>query len=97
MALGLHWIFQWDWWGVLVASLLWCWVVVCDVLRARNGGVGGGWSSVGVAGAVIAAVAIVAGPGTAIAAVWSWREDKLVLLEVSQGEGEGEGGKPKVA
>lgn len=112
-ALGLHWIFQWDWWGVGAASLLWCWVVACDVLRllrrhsSRDGngsGNGRNWwpwlFEVGAVGAAIGAVAVVAGPGTAVAAVWSWRESKLVLLEEG-GQAEGgdgaEAGKRKVA
>ncbi|KAK7754016.1 hypothetical protein SLS62_004115 [Diatrype stigma] len=108
-ALGLHWIFQWDWLGVVAASLLWCWVLVCDVLRllrrTSGGGGGGGrkWLfEVGAAGAAIIAIAVVVGPGTAVAAVWSWREDKLALLEgEDRGEDEDEdgteAGKRKVA
>ncbi|RYP23211.1 hypothetical protein DL767_008894 [Monosporascus sp. MG133] len=86
---GLHWIFQWDWWGIVASSLLWCWVVVADALRLLHGRENVAASRlVGVAVGIVA-LALVAGPGTAIAAVWSWREDKLVMIE--------EGRRPKVA
>ncbi|RYP72906.1 hypothetical protein DL771_003944 [Monosporascus sp. 5C6A] len=86
---GLHWIFQWDWWGIVASSLLWCWVVVADALRLLHGRENVAASRlVGVA-VGIAALALVAGPGTVIAAVWSWREGKLVMIE--------EGRRPKVA
>ncbi|RYP28085.1 hypothetical protein DL766_006078 [Monosporascus sp. MC13-8B] len=86
--LGLHWIFQWDWWGIAASSLLWCWVVVADALRLLHGRENVAASRlVGVAVGIVA-LALVAGPGTAVAAVWSWREDKLVMIE--------EGRRPKV-
>ncbi|RYP81901.1 hypothetical protein DL770_005757 [Monosporascus sp. CRB-9-2] len=86
---GLHWIFQWDWWGIAASSLLWCWVVVADALRLLHGRENVAASRlVGVAVGIVA-LALVAGPGTAIAVVWSWREDKLVMIE--------EGRRPKVA
>ncbi|RYP47019.1 hypothetical protein DL768_006879 [Monosporascus sp. mg162] len=86
---GLHWIFQWDWWGIVASSLLWSWVVVADALRLLHGRKNVAASRlVGVAVGIVA-LALVAGPGTAIAAVWSWREDKLVMIE--------EGRRPKVA
>ncbi|RYP77468.1 hypothetical protein DL769_003422 [Monosporascus sp. CRB-8-3] len=78
---GLHWIFQWDWWGIAASSLLWCWVVVADGLRLLHGRENVAASRlVGVAVGVVV-LALVAGPGAAIAAVWSWREDRLVMIE----------------
>ncbi|KAI0595389.1 hypothetical protein F4775DRAFT_374121 [Biscogniauxia sp. FL1348] len=83
-AAGLHYIFQIDEWGLYTSSLLWCWISVGDVLRLmpQKGGRGGS-RVVQLAKAAVAIVglAIVIGPGAAMAAVWSWREDKLVLIE----------------
>ncbi|KAL7623235.1 hypothetical protein AAE478_006916 [Parahypoxylon ruwenzoriense] len=79
MAAGLHYIFQWDFWGTFTASLFWCWLVVYDVLRILIGKP----SAVQLFQAVlgIGLVALVAGPGAAIVAVWNWREDRLVMIE----------------
>lgn len=79
MALGLHYIFQQDFWGAYGASLFWCWLVVYDVQRLLTGKP----TLVQLVQAVlgIGFVTLVAGPGTAIVTVWNWREDKLVMLE----------------
>lgn len=78
MALGLHYIFQVDFFGAFGATLIWGWVVVYDVLRI-----------LGKPGAIdfiktvlgIVFVTVVAGPGTALVMVWNWREDRLVMIE----------------
>lgn len=75
---GLHWIFQWDAWFIFASSLASCWVAVWDVQR--------GLGVSGLAGPVTALVviglgAVVVGPGAAMAAVWHWREKKMVLIE----------------
>lgn len=79
MALGLHYIFQWDFWGAYGSSLFWCWLVVYDVLRLLIGkpnlvqliqmALGIGF------------LTLIAGPGTTIVTVWNWREDRLVMIE----------------
>ncbi|ORY70495.1 uncharacterized protein BCR38DRAFT_481626 [Pseudomassariella vexata] len=78
VTMGLHYIFQWDFWGIAGSSLLWCWFVVFDVQRLL-----GSSSVCGVAqaGLVIGVMAVVLGPGAAMAAVWKWKEDKLVGIE----------------
>ncbi|KAI1104774.1 hypothetical protein F4804DRAFT_351748 [Jackrogersella minutella] len=78
MTMGLHYIFQWDFFGAFGSLLFWCWLVVYDVLRI-----------LGQSGPLpliktvfgIAFVTLVASPGTAIAMVCSWREDRLVMIE----------------
>ncbi|KAI5927410.1 hypothetical protein F4810DRAFT_650842 [Camillea tinctor] len=83
---GLHYIFQIDEWGLYSSSLLWCWINVGDVLRlaprkdGRKPGAAGVWQLVKAAVAIVA-LAVVVGPGAAMTVVWSWREDKLVLIE----------------
>ncbi|XXH03897.1 hypothetical protein Hte_010305 [Hypoxylon texense] len=79
MALGLHYIFQWDFWGAYGASLFWCWLVVYDVQRLLIGKP----SLVQLIQMVlgIGFVTLIAGPGTAIVAVWYWREDRLAMIE----------------
>ncbi|KAI0438141.1 hypothetical protein F4803DRAFT_536052 [Xylaria telfairii] len=76
---GLHYIFQVDWWGCFLPTLLWAWISVYDVYRLLLGGAG-------IANLVKWAVYIVGltvalGPGGMIAVVWSWREDRLVAIE----------------
>ena len=57
-----------------------------DVLRLaprKDGGkpgTAGVWQLVKAAVAIVA-LAVVVGPGAAMTAVWSWREDKMVLIE----------------
>jgi hypothetical protein len=82
-ALGVHWIFQCDWWGTFVSSFLWCWLSIFDVQRLA------GYSSVASvvqAFIIIALSTVVVGPGTMVAGVWYWREAKLVGLERSIGK-----------
>ncbi|KAI1482993.1 hypothetical protein F4774DRAFT_367838 [Daldinia eschscholtzii] len=78
MGLGLHYIFQVDFFGAFSSSLLWCWLVIYDVLRILGKPTAADLIKT-VLG--IAFVTIVAGPGTAIVAVWNWREDRLVMIE----------------
>ncbi|KAI1081345.1 hypothetical protein F5B20DRAFT_61567 [Whalleya microplaca] len=83
-AQGLHYIFQWDWWGAYASSLLWCWVAAWDVQRLEG-------RALGVVQLVliacrIAVVAVLAGPGAAMAVVWSWREERLVGIEDEDGD-----------
>ncbi|KAI1762876.1 hypothetical protein GGR53DRAFT_521385 [Hypoxylon sp. FL1150] len=80
MALGWHYFFQWDFWGVFGASLAWSWLVVYDVQRLLTGSRP---TAVQLVQTLlrIALVTLVAGPGTAIVTVWNWREDRLVMIE----------------
>lgn len=76
MTQGLHYIFQWDWVLIAVSQLLW---VVLNVVQLKTLGV----KTLGLASDVllIIALAVVLGPGGAIALAWWWREDRLVELE----------------
>ncbi|KAI0108381.1 hypothetical protein F4814DRAFT_55859 [Daldinia grandis] len=78
MGLGLHYIFQIDFFGAFGSTLLWCWLAVYDVLRIL-----GKPTTMDLIKTVlgIGFVTIVAGPGTATISVWSWREDRLVMIE----------------
>ncbi|KAI8960994.1 hypothetical protein F5Y11DRAFT_328080 [Daldinia sp. FL1419] len=78
MGLGLHYIFQVDFFGAFGSTLFWCWVAVYDVLRIL-----GKPTAVDLIKTTlgIAFVTIAAGPGTAIISVWNWREDRLVMIE----------------
>ncbi|KAI0430703.1 hypothetical protein F5Y09DRAFT_222338 [Xylaria sp. FL1042] len=76
---GLHYIFQIDWWGCFVPTLLWAWIAVSDVHRLLLGGAGVAqllkWA------VYIVGLTLVLGPGGMLAVVWSWREDRLVMIE----------------
>ncbi|KAI1211658.1 uncharacterized protein F4807DRAFT_418603 [Annulohypoxylon truncatum] len=80
MALGLHYIFQIDVLGAFGSALFWCWLITYDVLRIE-----GRSSASSLIQAVlgIGITTLVAGPGTAIAIVCNWREDRLVMIEKS--------------
>ncbi|KAH6652007.1 hypothetical protein BKA67DRAFT_660778 [Truncatella angustata] len=78
-ALGLHYIFLWDFWIIYASSLVWCWVVVVDYLRYVRGKVTP--IQMLLAAVNIVGVALVAGPGTAMALVWNKRENLLVEIE----------------
>ncbi|KAI0911243.1 hypothetical protein F4823DRAFT_586459 [Ustulina deusta] len=76
---GLHYIFQVDWWGCFIPTLLWAWIAVYDVHRLLLGG-----ASIAqlVKWAVhIVGLTVALGPGGMLAVVWSWREDRLVMIE----------------
>jgi hypothetical protein len=78
-AYGLHWIYQWDWWGVFVPSLLWCWIAASQVLKLspkRSNSM----SSITALGWILA-MAVIAGPGASMAAVWYWREEMMLKIE----------------
>ncbi|KAI0538861.1 hypothetical protein GGR58DRAFT_466988 [Xylaria digitata] len=76
---GLHYIFQVDWWGCFIPTLLWAWVAVYDVHRLLLGGASAAqlvkWA------VYIVGLTIALGPGGMLAVVWSWREDRLVMIE----------------
>ncbi|KAI0152893.1 hypothetical protein GGR57DRAFT_161649 [Xylariaceae sp. FL1272] len=77
--LGLHYIFQIDWWGCFTPSLIFALVSVWDVHRILLGGA----SATQLIGWVVYILGLTAtiGPGGMLAVVWSWREDRLVMIE----------------
>ncbi|KAI1462589.1 hypothetical protein F4805DRAFT_2388 [Annulohypoxylon moriforme] len=88
MALGLHYIFQVDFFGAFGSTLFWSWLVTYDTLRVQ------GRSSVSSLVQAVFGIGIttlVAGPGTAIMMVSNWRENMLAAVE------SGNGKKPKAA
>ncbi|KAI0892223.1 hypothetical protein F4806DRAFT_479875 [Annulohypoxylon nitens] len=85
-ALGLHYIFQVDFFGAFGSSLFWSWLITYDVLRIEGRSRA---SSLIQAVFGIGITTLVGGPGTAIMMVYSWRENRLVKIE--------ENGKPKAA
>lgn len=71
---GLHFIFQVDWWGVFVSTLLWSCFAIVDLRRqigARDGGLG---SAVKV-GLLVSGISVLSGPGGAVALIWWWKEN----------------------
>lgn len=81
MALGVHWIFQVDWWGCFGSSLFWGWLAAFDMLRLVNGRAGYGELVKVALG--IGVLAVLAGPGATMAVIWSWREDMMLKFEKS--------------
>ena len=76
--LGLHYIFQWDFWGIFLSSLIWCWMSVLDIQRIM------GCQSflAGLKSFVIMSLgSVLIGPGAVMAIVWWWREAKLEEIE----------------
>ncbi|KAI1380715.1 hypothetical protein F4677DRAFT_195419 [Hypoxylon crocopeplum] len=78
MALGLHYIFQVDFFGAYGASLVWLWLAVYDMLRILGKPSAKDFVQTAMG---IAFITLIAGPGTTIVAVWHWREDRLVMIE----------------
>lgn len=61
--------------------MLWCCVVVCDVRRDLDHTGRMGLGDAVQVFVVVSLMSVVLGPGSALAAVWRWRENKMVLLE----------------
>lgn len=81
---GLHYIFQVDEWGCFVPTLLWAWVAVWDVHRVLLGGRGAAAAAAAQLAKwalYIVGLSAVLGPGAMLAVVWSWREDRMLLIE----------------
>ncbi|KAI0972360.1 hypothetical protein F4678DRAFT_430096 [Xylaria arbuscula] len=76
---GLHYIFQVDWWGCFLPTLLWAWIAVYDVHRLLLGSAG--FVNLVKWAVYIVGLTVALGPGGMLAVVWSWREDRLVLIE----------------
>ncbi|KAI1331824.1 hypothetical protein F5Y16DRAFT_244516 [Xylariaceae sp. FL0255] len=78
---GLHYIFQIDWWGCFVPTLIWAWMSVYDVHRMLLGRAGVTTSQLVSWAFYIVGMSVAFGPGGMLALVWSWREDRLVMIE----------------
>ncbi|OTB08964.1 hypothetical protein M426DRAFT_316256 [Hypoxylon sp. CI-4A] len=78
MGQGLHYIFQIDAFGAFGSSLFWCWLMVYDSLRVLGQS---GVVPLVKAALGIVLVTLIAGPGTAIAIVFHWREKRLIMIE----------------
>ncbi|KAI1118574.1 hypothetical protein F5Y14DRAFT_398942 [Nemania sp. NC0429] len=76
---GLHYIFQVDEWGCFLPTLLWAWVAVWDVHRILLPA--GAAVQLARWALYIVGLTLVLGPGAMLAIVWSWREDRLLLIE----------------
>ncbi|RYP27654.1 hypothetical protein DL767_007584 [Monosporascus sp. MG133] len=75
---AMHWAFQWDLYGIFGAALVWCLHEVCDLRRllgARD--ITGPVPAL----ALVCAGAVALGPGSILAAMLYWREEKLALLD----------------
>ena len=88
---AVHYVFQWDVWGIYGAGLFWCLVELWDLLRLGVGlGVqdsevkaraGSRVLALAAAALFLAAGSVVVGPAAVMAAFWMWREDKLARVE----------------
>ncbi|KAK6216063.1 hypothetical protein LQW54_003838 [Pestalotiopsis sp. IQ-011] len=78
-ALGLHYIFQWDFWIIYASSILWCFVSIMDVERYVNGTLP--MSYVAFSGIKLTLITLVAGPGAAMPFIWNQRENALLRIE----------------
>ncbi|ETS75493.1 hypothetical protein PFICI_12437 [Pestalotiopsis fici W106-1] len=77
--LGLHYIFQWDFWIIYVSSLVWCYIVVVDAVRYVNGRFTLIEAILSIFNLTL--VSFIAGPGTTMALVWNWRENWQLKIE----------------
>lgn len=77
---GLHYMFQIDWWFCFAPTLLWCWIAVYDVHRLLLGGKVS-TSHLATWAVYIVVLTVALGPGGMLSVVWSWREDRLVMIE----------------
>jgi hypothetical protein len=89
--LGLHYTFQWDFWGIFVPSIAWAWLVVMDSHRLLEDGPT--LYVMFLSAFNLLLVSVLVGPGTALALTWNWRENKMVMIE----RGEKKSKKPKAA
>ncbi|KAI1345056.1 hypothetical protein F5Y15DRAFT_16069 [Xylariaceae sp. FL0016] len=80
MTAGLHYIFQVDYLGIFLPSLLWGFLAVHDVLRVLLGEDLRSWQMLLIAVSTLIVGALV-GPRAALALIWWWREEKLIRIE----------------
>ncbi len=79
MDYGVLYFFQWDLILIAATVLFGAVVAVSDVQRLLHGAASITSLITGVV--AITTLTLVGGPGTALGVMWSWREDKLVLIE----------------
>lgn len=80
MDMGLLWIFQWDWLIIAIMCILPSIVAVFDVQRfVPEIDTDSDRLSKGVY--IVIALVALGGPGAALAAVWGFREEQLVVIE----------------
>jgi hypothetical protein len=82
MDMGLLWIFQWDWIICAALHVVPALVAIYDVQRLVpdiDDDPAGDKIFKGVY--ITAALTVLGGPGAALAAVWGWREEQLVVIE----------------
>jgi hypothetical protein len=78
-SLGLHWIFQWDWWLIYGSSLVWAWLAVVDTYRMLDRKPTVYLMLLSAFGLLLHSVVV--GPGATMALMWNWREDRLIMIE----------------
>jgi hypothetical protein len=79
---GLLWIFQWDWLIIGLCNVIPALVAIYDIQRLVpdiDDDPAGDKIFKGLYMTV--ALVVLGGPAAALAAVWGWREDQLVVLE----------------
>jgi hypothetical protein len=89
MNMGLMWIFQCDWIVCAILHVVPALVAIYDIQRLVpdiDNDPAGDKVFKGVY--VTAALTVLGGPGAALAAVWGWREEQLIVLEERAAEGD---------
>lgn len=82
MAEGLHWMFQWDWLLIALVFIIPAMVTVFDILRLVPDIDDSSASDKifkGVYGTL--ALTVLGGPAAALAGIWGWREEQMVVME----------------
>ncbi|KAH7386911.1 hypothetical protein DE146DRAFT_187079 [Phaeosphaeria sp. MPI-PUGE-AT-0046c] len=82
MAEGVHWIFQWDWLLTALVYLIPAMVTIFDIFRLVpdiDDDSAGDKLFKGIYG--VLALTVLGGPGAALAAIWGWREEQMVVME----------------
>ena len=85
---GLLYIFQWDWIVLGTSCLVASWVALSDVQRLRKGAAS--IENVLEGFIIVLTITIGGGPSAALAAVWYWRESKMVEVEAAMGAKKGQ-------
>jgi hypothetical protein len=79
---GLLWIFQWDWLVCALMYLIPAFVAICDLQRLLPDLDTDSLSDrMQMAVYIVCALTVLGGPGAAVAGVWGWREEQMVIVE----------------
>lgn len=78
---AVHYVFQWDVWGIYGSGLLWCLIELHDLRRLLPSGPGLLLPGLVPTTLLLAAGSAAIGPAAVMAVFWLWREDKLALVE----------------